>query len=416
MARRYAECNVCETNNFNTYRYRCLICPEFDLCGFCFERHLKFDDHKLSHLMFKFNTVKICSDIKINDTNDDLDLDILEEKFENYKHKETCKTCKKVIVGLKLKCDICYFYYQCYGCYLRKRISDEHIYDKHPMIVSNDKVIDLDKSELKILDELGRGGFGVVNKAEYKYDNESIYIAVKKMQPNSGKKLKTEEAEALLKSFLRELDAYNEIKGENILQMIGNCISNNDWYIATEYMQNGSLTKMLKNFGLLERFKVAFGIICGIKRIHANGYVHKDIKPDNVLITNDYCAKIADFGLAKIIMDKETKFTCSATYAYMPPEFFDFLSGKLKPNLDDLQRIDIFSLGLTLVEIFKGTHGKRDGSTGPIVVKLNPEYLQELLNKCVCLEASKRPTIYQIFDYLIVLNDFIQFLRTVVVL
>ncbi|CAF0969142.1 unnamed protein product [Brachionus calyciflorus] len=281
------------------------------------------------------------------------------------------------------------------------------------MIVCNDKNINLDFSKLTILDRLGEGGFGVVYKAEYN-EVESIEIALKKINLTAGVDFKKQEAEVLLKSFLRELDAYIEIKGENILKMIGSCISKNECYIATEYMKNGSLTDMLlgnKNFGFYDRFKVAFGMICGIKRIHENGFMHKDIKPDNVLITNDFSAKIADFGLARIIMDIETQFTGTGTYAYMPPEFYKFLSGEQKPNIDDLQRIDIFSLGLTLVEIFKGTHGKQDRIFGPIVIKNQPEYFKELIKKCVDLDASKRPTCNQIFSYLIVLNDFIKFLR-----
>ncbi|RNA00923.1 Serine threonine- kinase [Brachionus plicatilis] len=190
---------------------------------------------------------------------------------------------------------------------LKKKVSDKHIYGKHPMIVCNDKEIDLDYRKIKIWEN---------------WEDVDLVLCIKQSTIISDR-------------------------------------------IYTKWIPNRH---------------VAFGMICGIKRIHAYGFFHKDIKPDNVLITNDFNAKIADFGTAKIIMDNETKFTASATYSYTPPEFYKFLSGDTKPNLNDLQRIDIFSLGLTLVEIFKGTHGRKDSKIGPIVIKIPPEYFQELIN------------------------------------
>ncbi|CAF0836849.1 unnamed protein product [Brachionus calyciflorus] len=421
MAQRYdhISCDLCDKSDFKTFRYKCLTCQDFDLCGFCFERHKEIKDHKLSHLMFQFNASKIFNATEI-DEHANLNLDFLKEKFKDLNHMEKCEICLNKIKGIKLKCDICFDYYQCIDCFEKKNNSNDHIKKNHPMIVCNDTAIELDISRLNFLKNIGKGGYGTVDLNEYKQNDKKLKIAVKKI---------VAPIDIGFLTYWRELDVHKQIKGENILQMIGNCFSDNTFYIATEYIQKGSLRDVFKdkNFGLFERFKVAFGMICGIDRMHKNGFVHRDIKPDNVLITEDYCAKIADFGIAKIIQEVQTKqktiFTGTpGTFPYMSPEMFKYiaetnLGGNIEITIDESKKFDIFASGLTILEIFYGTHERKDPSKGysytnPIVIEQDPKYFKKLILKCVDFEPSNRPTISQILDYLIVLNDFIQFLRS----
>lgn len=421
MAQRIS-CDLCESSDFSTYRYKCLNCDDFDLCGFCFERHTEIGNHKLSHLMLQFNSIKIFN-IKEIDEHENLNLDELKEKFNNYTHKEKCVTCSKTIKNIKLKCDICYEYYQCIDCWKKGKTSKTHSFDQHPMIVCNEEAIKLDITKISVLKKVGSGGFGVVNLVNYEHKGKIYEMAVKKLST-----INKEYTEQLTQSFFRELDAQIQIKGENILQMIGNSLTNNKLYIelhiATEYIPKGSLDHILsqdKNFGLFERFKVAFGMICGIDRMHKNEFVHRDIKPANVLITEDYCAKIADFGISKIIKENDTPTFGLATHAYTPAEFFKYkalkeLGNEVEVSSEDLKKMDIFSYGLTILEIFYGNHGKKEplkdyGSSNPIIIKKESKYFKKLTEKCVDLEPGKRPKSSQILDYLIVLNDFIQFLR-----
>ncbi|RNA16030.1 serine threonine kinase [Brachionus plicatilis] len=289
-------CDYCKNKSFNSNRYKCLNCSDFDLCSFCFERHVELKDHKLSHLMVMFDSPNNFCGLSIEDSTE-LDVEFFKQKFQNKEHTDKCKTCDQIIKGVKLKCDICFNYFQCLTCYEQQKKSKNHIFESHPMIVSCKTVLNLDISKIEILKELGHGGYGDVHLARYTNkngvnNNLALKIIRNKINKNS---------DYLFKSFLRELDAYNEINGLNILRMIGNTITDEKMYIATEYMEKGSLKDVIekdRDFGLCERFKVAFGIVSGIVRIHEKGLVHRDIRPDNVLISSDFTAKIGDFGIS----------------------------------------------------------------------------------------------------------------------
>ena len=164
MAKRYDHitCDLCDNSDFKTFRYKCLTCQDFDLCGFCFERHKEIKDHKLSHLMFQFNASRLFNATEI-DEHPDLNLDFLKEKFKDLNHMEKCKICLNKIKGIKLKCDICFCYYQCIDCFEKKNNSNYHIKNNHPMIVCNDTAIELDINRLIFLKNIGEGGYGTVD-------------------------------------------------------------------------------------------------------------------------------------------------------------------------------------------------------------------------------------------------------------
>lgn len=406
-------CNFCQSNFFNSYRYRCLVCDDLDLCSFCFESHTELQGHKLFHPMVKLDSFENFCGLKIEDKFDGK-MNFFQEKLKNYTHKEKCKACCTIIKGVKLKCDICFAYRLCLNCFKGKKNTENHNHDKHPMVIFSDSLIDFDKNKLPtydpVKDFLGSGGFSDVYKAKY----ESQYFALKvtKSSQNESRNIN------FLKSYLRELTSYNEIDGENILRMIGNYTQNDRYYIGIEYMKKGCLKDVIakdKNFGLYEKFKITFGIICGINRIHLKKIVHKDIRPDNILVDENYTPKIADFGIAKVV-DKYHYFNPTACIDYMPPEFYIYPSLKDEPTFDKLSKIDIFTYGLTVLEIFDGKHGAqfpdKDFSTrNPVVIKKDSKNFKSLISKCITNSVEDRPTSKHILDYLKTLHDFFQHLR-----
>ncbi|PVH34017.1 hypothetical protein PAHAL_8G119700 [Panicum hallii] len=128
--------------------------------------------------------------------------------------------------------------------------------------------------------------------------------------------------------------------------------------LCLEYMHNGSLQRLLSDeFSGLEwhtRFKIIKGTCEGLKYIHEleEPIYHLDLKPDNILLDKDMVPKIADFGLSRIIHNKEpTRITQNpyGTQGYQPREYID--SGEISG------KFDIFSLGVIMIRVVSGPKG-----------------------------------------------------------
>ena len=202
--------------------------------------------------------------------------------------------------------------------------------------------------------------------------------------------MRHEDILAQKQSYLRELESYRELKGVNILKMFGHCIqfekNRTEFMIITEFMSKGSLANVLKNepnLSYRQKFWIAYDIAAGMARIHKQNFIHRDIRPDNVLIDGDYNAKIADMGLAKFFNKSNRNTFGLGCRAYMPPEFN---SGKYD------HKLDIFTFGLTLNQLFGGSHDYKD----PIVITHRAVFLWEVIDKCISREPKNRPTAHEI--------------------
>jgi serine/threonine protein kinase len=136
--------------------------------------------------------------------------------------------------------------------------------------------------------------------------------------------------------------------------MVGHCTFSekgvNCFVILTEFMEKGSLADLLVkeiNLSNQKRFSIAANIAAGMARIHKIGFIHRDIRPENIFINSDYVAKIGDMGIAKIYESNELHTIGLGCQFYMPPEFYT-----QKYSL----KLDVFTFGLTLNQLFKGKH------------------------------------------------------------
>ncbi|KAH7438092.1 hypothetical protein KP509_04G000900 [Ceratopteris richardii] len=194
--------------------------------------------------------------------------------------------------------------------------------------------------------QLGKGGFGVVYAGQLL---DGTPVAVKKLDSfNQGNK-----------EFKAEAAIMGGISHYNLLRLRGFCAQKGYRFLLYDYMDNGSLDQWLfsedahrkAQLTWRVRCKIALGIAQGIAYLH-NGtrerIIHLDIKPQNILLDSNLEAKVADFGLSRLLKNCETHVMTAmrGTPGYMAPDWLT------KGVIDE--KCDVFSFGMLLMEIISG--------------------------------------------------------------
>lgn len=192
---------------------------------------------------------------------------------------------------------------------------------------------------------MGEGGFGVV----YKGCVNNTTVAVKKL--GAMVEISTEE---LKQQFDQEIKVMAKCQHENLVELLGFSSDSDNLCLVYAYMPNGSLLDRLScldgtpPLSWHMRCKIARGAANGIRFLHENHHIHRDIKSANILLDQDFTAKISDFGLARASAKlAQTVMTSRivGTTAYMAPEA---LRGEITP------KSDIYSFGVVLLELITG--------------------------------------------------------------
>ncbi|CAA2986124.1 G-type lectin S-receptor-like serine threonine-kinase LECRK3 [Olea europaea subsp. europaea] len=193
-------------------------------------------------------------------------------------------------------------------------------------------------------EELGRGASGTVYKGIL-LDKRSI-VVVKRLD---------KELEKGEKEFEIEMKVIGKTYHRNLVRFLGYCREGVKWLLVYEYMKNGSLADILFNqenrLCWEERIRIARDIARGILYLHEECemlIIHCDIKPQNILMDEHRCAKISDFGLAKLLKKDQTNaYTrIRGTLAYVAPEWHRKLPVTVKA--------DVYSFEIVLLEIICG--------------------------------------------------------------
>ncbi|XP_016194737.1 protein NSP-INTERACTING KINASE 3-like isoform X2 [Arachis ipaensis] len=199
-------------------------------------------------------------------------------------------------------------------------------------------------------DKLGRGGYGIVYKACL---SDGCPVAVKVLTESSGSG----------EEFLNEVASIGRTSHMNIVSLLGFCYEKYKRALIYEFMPNGSLDKFIYKqespnaICILDwntLFQITIGIARGLEYLHrgcATKILHLDIKPQNILLDEDFCPKIADFGLAKICKKKESIVSIQGTRGtpgYIAPEVFSRTFGKVS------HKSDVYSYGMLILELVGG--------------------------------------------------------------
>ncbi|KAL1542097.1 G-type lectin S-receptor-like serine/threonine-protein kinase LECRK3 [Salvia divinorum] len=190
-------------------------------------------------------------------------------------------------------------------------------------------------------EEVGRGASGTVYKGVVQ--NGQKMVAVKRLEKDFAQG----EIE-----FQTELKTIGKMYHRNLVRLLGYCFDGDNKLLVFEYMSNGSLADILfnqeKRLSWEERIDIARDISRGILYLHQEcetQIIHCDIKPQNILMDDNWRAKISDFGVAKLLKQDQTNTYTGirGTKGYVAPEWYKQQAITVKA--------DVYSFGVMLLEI-----------------------------------------------------------------
>jgi serine/threonine protein kinase len=211
----------------------------------------------------------------------------------------------------------------------------------------------------EILEEIGRGGMGVVYKA--RQPDLDRLVALKQLHSIHA------SAPELVHRFVRESRLAGSLNHPNIVTVHDYLAEDGISYIAMEYVPRGSLRPWIGHLSLAQLAGVLEGLLAGLAAVEPSGIVHRDLKPENVMVSDDGRVKIADFGVAKAIQSADVVSfqtitgTTVGTPAYMAPE--QALSEEIGPWTD------LYSVGVMAYEQLVGQLPFHD-SPSPMAILL----------------------------------------------
>jgi tRNA A-37 threonylcarbamoyl transferase component Bud32 len=250
--------------------------------------------------------------------------------------------------------------------------------------------------------DIGKGNFGTVTLGIQKETKEKVAIK------SIDKEKLTENDYCYIRREIDILRFLKKFNHKNLIKMVDIYEDKSKIYIITEYMQGGNFSsylnskiKMLSEESLNNFF---MQIVEGISFLHKNGIIHRDLKLDNILLSDKSLSpnlKIMDFGLSKVFGVNEKANECLGTLVYSAPEM-------LVSNDYDFP-VDIWSFGVILFYIFSerlpfDDKGKCTKIIAKKICSKKPDYsllkcsrkLKNIIKKCLKKIPHKRPTIDQI--------------------
>jgi serine/threonine-protein kinase len=213
----------------------------------------------------------------------------------------------------------------------------------------------------EVLKELGKGAMGVVYKARHIFTDRMTAL---KILP-----LKLARDAQYLERFKREAIAAMRLQHDNVVRAYDFGGSEEYYYLALEFVEGETLEKKIEREGRIPEpvaLDVTRQIALALDEASRQGIVHRDIKPDNIMITKEGVAKLCDFGIVKLLDRDEGAVTVAGTTVgtpfYIAPE-----QARGEEDLDS--RTDLYALGITLFHLATGRVPFTGKSQGAILVR-----------------------------------------------
>lgn len=281
---------------------------------------------------------------------------------------------------------------------------------------------------------IGKGGSGTVFRIPI--NHSGAYVAVKRIWNNVNLDLKLE------KEFLSEVQILGNIRHSNIVKLLCCISSHNSKLLIYEYMGNRSLDRWLRGknrpstisgsvhhvvLDWPKRLQIAIDSAQGLSYMHHDcspSIIHRDVKSSNILLDSEFNAKIADFGLARMLIkngEPDTMSTVAGSFGYFAPEY----AQTRRVN----EKVDVYSFGVVLLELVTGREACDGDETsslaewawrhiqeGKHVVDAmdedikEPQYLDEISSVfklgifCTSKLPSSRPTMKEVLQILLRYN------------
>eukprot|EP00112_Aurelia_sp_Birch-Aquarium-sp1_P010038 Seg2164.2 transcript_id=Seg2164.2/GoldUCD/mRNA.D3Y31 product="Tyrosine-protein kinase Tec" protein_id=Seg2164.2/GoldUCD/D3Y31 len=256
-------------------------------------------------------------------------------------------------------------------------------------------IFEIDRDEITFGRQLGSGQFGTVYDGVWKGNRR---IAVKILKEGSMSE----------DDFIEEAKVMAKFYHKNLVKLFGICSKHTPLYIVTELMPNGSLLDYLRNNRLLlERtdilLSVIFQIVCAMKYLEEYRFIHRDLAARNCLVGERNVIKVADFGLARHVLDDEytasegTKFPIK----WAAPEVIQFTRFSSKS--------DVWAYGILCWEVFSGGKTPYPAMQNVVVAdeiirgyRMNcpskcPKNIYEIVSRCWESEPENRPSFRDLF-------------------
>ncbi|XP_042489552.1 uncharacterized protein LOC122069569 [Macadamia integrifolia] len=255
---------------------------------------------------------------------------------------------------------------------------------------------------------IGCGGFGTVYKGVL---NDGTPAAFKRHNTISSQGRE---------EFEREIEMLSKLRHINVVSMIGFCKEKDEMILAYEYMANGALRKHLLDSDLppltwKQRLEICIGAARGLHYLHTwseIGIIHLDVKTTNILLDENFVAKIADFGLSRTgsaFDDTHDTYYVRGTYGFIAPEYA--MHGQFN------KKCDVYSFGVVLIEVACGgffrEHRFNLIESVPLLRSLetvvdrrlegnySPKSLKKfgkITKKCIAEESKNRPTMGEVLQ------------------